>query len=186
MYQSVGWDWTPSVRDRNMGIWQHVWLEATGPVAVRDPAGFVDIKWTPGQDAPIKVRGYLDNPGQQSVSTDLTVRIAPEGFDGPAVEFKQNIAAAPGRNEFILLPTDHPELVLHNPKVWWPDTYGDHPLYQTDRQRVGQRQGEFLGVLAARVCEQLARTSWPVAAALSPAMGEPSGFPAAPGFPTPC
>jgi beta-galactosidase/beta-glucuronidase len=130
MYQSVGWDWTPSVRDRNMGIWQHVWLEATGPVAVRDPAGFVDVNWKPGQDAPIKVRGYLDNPGQQPVSTDLDVSIAPEGFDGPTVEFKQNISAASGRNEFILLPTDHPELVLHNPKVWWPDTYGDHPLYK--------------------------------------------------------
>jgi hypothetical protein len=129
MYQTVGWDWTPSVRDRNMGIWQHVWLEATGPVAVRDPAGFVDLKWTPGQDAPIKVRGYLDNPGTQPVSTDLKVRITPEGFDGPAVEFTQNVSAAPGRNEFILLPTDHPELVMHNPKVWWPVTYGDHPLY---------------------------------------------------------
>ena len=130
MYQTVGWDWTPSVRDRNIGIWQHVWLEATGPVAVRDPAGFVDLKWTPGQDAPIKVRGYLDNPGPQPVRTALKIRIEPEGFDGPAVEFQQNLSAAPGRNEFILLPTDHPELVLHNPKVWWPDTYGDHPLYR--------------------------------------------------------
>jgi hypothetical protein len=130
MYQSVGWDWTPSVRDRNMGIWQHVWLEATGPVAVRDPAGFVDLKWTPGQDAPVKVRGYLDNPGSQPVNTSLKVRIAPEGFDGLAVEFQQSLSAAPGRNEFILLPTDHPELVLKNPKVWWPDTYGDHPLYK--------------------------------------------------------
>ena len=130
MYQTVGWDWTPSVRDRNMGIWQHVWLEATGPVAVRDPAGFVDLKWTPGQDAPIKVRGYLDNPGSQPVNTDLTVRIEPDGFDGTPVEFHQSLAAAPGRNEFILLSADHPELVLHNPKVWWPDTYGDHPLYK--------------------------------------------------------
>ncbi len=130
MYQTVGWDWTPSVRDRNMGIWQHVWLEATGPVAVRDPAGFVDLKWTPGQDAPIKIRGYLDNPGAQPVNTDLTVRIEPQGFDGAPVEFHQSLAAAPGRNEFILLPRDHPELVMHDPKVWWPDTYGDHPLYK--------------------------------------------------------
>ncbi len=129
MYQTAGWDWTPSVRDRNMGIWQHVWLEATGPVAVRDPAGFVDPKWTPRQDAPVKVRGYLDNPGAQSVGTDLTVRIAPQGFAGAPVEFHQSLAAAPGRNEFILLPSDHPELVLRDPKVWWPVTYGDHPLY---------------------------------------------------------
>ena len=68
------------------------------------------------------MRGYLDNPGQQPVSTDVKVRIEPEGFAGAAVEFQQNVSAAPGRNEFILLPTDHPELVLHNPKVWWGRT----------------------------------------------------------------
>lgn len=130
MYQTIGWDWTPSVRDRNMGIWQHVWLEATGPVGVRDPAGFVDVSWTPGKDAPIKVRGYLDNPSSQPVKTDVTVRIEPQGFEGASVEFHQQVEAGPGRNEFIFLPHDHPELVLHNPKVWWPVAYGDHPLYK--------------------------------------------------------
>ena len=42
-YCSIGWDWVPPVRDRNMGIWQHVWLEATGPVAVRDPAAMTEV-----------------------------------------------------------------------------------------------------------------------------------------------
>jgi len=130
MYQTSGWDWTPSVRDRNIGIWQHVWVEATGSVTVRDPAGFVDPQWEPNADAPITVRGYLDNASTASVSTKLKVRIEPIGFDAPVIDSETTIAAAPGRNEFILRPSEHHELVIVNPHVWWPVTYGEHPLYK--------------------------------------------------------
>jgi len=130
MYQAIGWDWTPSVRDRNIGIWQHVWVEATGPVTVRDPAGFVDPHWEPNADAPITVRGYLDNATPSTVSTKLQVRIEPIGFPAPSIEMQTTVDSAPGRHEFILRPSDHHELVIENPHVWWPVTYGDHPLYQ--------------------------------------------------------
>src|SRR5262249_5008730 len=33
---TVGWDWIPGIRDRDMGIWQKVTLSATGPVRVDD------------------------------------------------------------------------------------------------------------------------------------------------------
>jgi exo-1,4-beta-D-glucosaminidase len=130
MYQTIGWDWTPSVRDRNIGLWQHVWVEATGPVAVRDPAGFVDPHWEPNADAPITVRGYLDNASMATVPTTLTVRIEPIGFQASVIEMQTTLDAAPGRHEFILHPSDHHELVIANPHVWWPVTYGDHPLYK--------------------------------------------------------
>jgi hypothetical protein len=40
------------------------------------------------------------------------------------------VQADPGRHEFIFHPADHPELWLHDPQVWWPVTYGEHPLYK--------------------------------------------------------
>lgn len=130
MYSTVGWDWTPSVRDRNIGLWQHVWIDATGPVAVRDPAAFVDPKWRPGKDAPITVRGYTQNPSSKPTSVELLARIQPDGFEGNAVEVRQTVLAQPGRNEFVFKPSDHPELMLHDPKVWWPRQYGGQPLYK--------------------------------------------------------
>jgi hypothetical protein len=33
---AIGWDWIPGIRDRDMGIWQKVYLSASGPVTVRD------------------------------------------------------------------------------------------------------------------------------------------------------
>ncbi len=37
MLCSVGWDWIPPVRDRNMGIWQPVFLRTTGSVTISHP-----------------------------------------------------------------------------------------------------------------------------------------------------
>ena len=37
MLCSVGWDWMPAVRDRNMGIWQPVFLRTSGSVVIQNP-----------------------------------------------------------------------------------------------------------------------------------------------------
>ena len=64
-YCSIGWDWIAACRDRNVGIWQHVWLEGTGEVAVRDPAGFATL--SPANDsAKIKVRFHLRKRGAEA------------------------------------------------------------------------------------------------------------------------
>ncbi len=129
-YCTVGWDWIPAVRDRNMGIWQHVWLEATGAVTVRDPAAFTDVSLPQGDQAKVTIRGYLENATSAPVSTKVTARLAPEGFADRAVEFDTVVQAAPGKSEFILKPGDHPELTMKNPHLWWPVGYGNPDLYK--------------------------------------------------------
>ena len=37
MLCSVGWDWIPPVRDRNIGIWQPVYLRTSGHVIIEQP-----------------------------------------------------------------------------------------------------------------------------------------------------
>jgi hypothetical protein len=108
-YCGVGWDsWVGAARDRNIGLWQHVWLEATGPVAVRDPAAMTDLK-----------------------TVELSVRIAPDGFTAAPVETRATVTAPPrALTEVVLKPQAHPALVLPQPRLWWPVTYGEQPLYQ--------------------------------------------------------
>jgi len=36
-HASIGWDWIPTVRGRNTGIWGDVYLTLTGPVTLEDP-----------------------------------------------------------------------------------------------------------------------------------------------------
>src|SRR5580704_1392317 len=47
MLSSVGWDWIPEVRDRNMGIWQPVYLRTTGQVVIDRPHLITDLPKLP-------------------------------------------------------------------------------------------------------------------------------------------
>jgi exo-1,4-beta-D-glucosaminidase len=130
-YGSVGWDWVPAARDRNMGLWQHVWLEATDAVAVRDPAAFTAVKLPAGEEAAVTLRCHLETAGKGPVDAELVARIEPEGFAGPVITLRQPVRVPPGAPaEFILTPQDHPALILKNPRLWWPVTYGGQPLYR--------------------------------------------------------
>src|SRR6202522_3990802 len=40
---TIGWDWLPAIRDRNSGIWQKVFISATGPVVIKDPLVTTDL-----------------------------------------------------------------------------------------------------------------------------------------------
>ncbi|MCX7974502.1 MAG: hypothetical protein N3B16_08380 [Candidatus Aminicenantes bacterium] len=44
MQCSIGWDWIPEIRDRNIGIWQPVMLEAIGPVDIRYPVVITKLR----------------------------------------------------------------------------------------------------------------------------------------------
>ena len=131
---SIGWwGWVRAVRDRNMGIWQHVWLEASGPIAVRDPAAFPEIKAPDASEAPVTVRAFLEpcaaSKARQVV--EVVARIEPHGFQGEKVELRKNLELKPGaEQEIILAPSEFPGLVYKQPQLWWPVTYGEQPLYR--------------------------------------------------------
>ena len=75
-YCSMGWDWVAPVRDRNMGIWQHVWLEATGPVAVRDPAAMTAVRLPDAAEAAVTIRCQLENSTPLRQAVELVATIA--------------------------------------------------------------------------------------------------------------
>lgn len=138
---AVGWDWVPAARDRNMGLWQNVWLEATGAVAVRDPAAFTDVRLPAVDVAAVTLRLHLENAAALEQKVELTARIKPEGFPGATIEVRTNITLAVGApTEIILRPDEHPELMMKEPRLWWPVTYGEQPLYRLSVEvRVGGR-----------------------------------------------
>ena len=61
MSPSIGWDWLPAVPDRDTGIWQKVWLSASGPVVLKDPAVTTDLKLPGLESAAITVTTTLQN-----------------------------------------------------------------------------------------------------------------------------
>ncbi len=58
---TIGWDWLPAIRDRNSGIWQKVFLSATGPVVIKDPLVTTDLPLPKTDSADVAVQAKVEN-----------------------------------------------------------------------------------------------------------------------------
>ena len=119
---SEGWDWIPSVRDRNTGLWQDVVLRSTGDVRIGDSHVVTTLPKADNSQADVEITVPVENLTGAPVQT--TVRAA---FDNVAVE--RTITVAPGKSEVVFKPADFPQLSVKNPKLWWPNGYGAQTLY---------------------------------------------------------
>ena len=91
MLCSVGWDWIPPVRDRNIGIWQPVFLRTSGQVTISRPQIKTELPNLPDTTvAKLSLAVTLSNHSQQSQQGKLSVTIKPENFAGaPVPVFKR-------------------------------------------------------------------------------------------------
>ena len=118
-----GWDWIPSVRDRNTGLWRGVTLTATGVATLGDAHVVTTLPKADNSIADVEIVVPVSNPSDRSVVT--TVRAA---FDGVSVE--KPVTLAPGQTATVVMkPADFPQLSVRNPKLWWPNGYGDPALH---------------------------------------------------------
>jgi len=117
-----GWDWIPGIRDRNTGLWQGVTLEATGPVRIGDPHVVTDLPLPRTDSADVTIAVPLINMSAQPVALTLTAKV--EG-----ITVTRDVEAAPGLSTVTLSPATDPALHLANPRLWWPNGYGEPALY---------------------------------------------------------
>lgn len=117
-----GWDWIPTVRDRNTGLWQGVDLIATGDVQIGDAQVITHLPRADNQIAEITIEVPLRNVSDHPITTDLDAR-----FDD--VRAVKSVTIAPGETVVRLTPADFPQLSVRNPKLWWPNNYGEPNLH---------------------------------------------------------
>jgi beta-galactosidase/beta-glucuronidase len=119
---SEGWDWIPSVRDRNAGLWQDVVLRSTGPVRIGDSHVVTTLPKADNSVAEVEIAVPVENLTDAPVQA--TVRAA---FDTVAVE--KTVTVTSGQAQVVSTPADFPQLSINNPKLWWPNGYGAQTLY---------------------------------------------------------
>jgi exo-1,4-beta-D-glucosaminidase len=150
MQSSVGWDWIPAVRDRNMGIWQDVFLSFTGPVDIRFPHIVTDLPLPDTQPVTLTLSAELWNTTEQPVTGTLEVNI--RGGNGHVIQIRQPVALAAGQDSVVTLrPEHHPQLAVRDPLLWWPVGYGEPHLYDCELQfttasRVSDREALAFGI----------------------------------------
>ncbi|TWI95899.1 exo-1,4-beta-D-glucosaminidase [Mucilaginibacter frigoritolerans] len=132
MLCSVGWDWIPPVRDRNMGIWQPVYLRSSGAVTIGHPKLVTELPNLPDTStAKLSLNLTLSNHSNTAQNGKLTVSISPENFTGLPSQFSQAISVAANGASVVDLNADKiSQLLIKRPHLWWPNGYGRANLYR--------------------------------------------------------
>jgi exo-1,4-beta-D-glucosaminidase len=124
---SIAWaDWNPYPPDKNMGIWQDVYLLVTGDIKL-DSSCVLSRVDTDKDDAQLTIRVYVTNSAKEERLVNLLCRI--EG-DGRVIDVEKAFTLqGMERKEIVLSSNEYPQLRLKSPRLWWPHDYGEPFLY---------------------------------------------------------
>ena len=122
-HATVGWDWIPTIRGRDAGIWNDVYLTATGPVTLENPFVQTDLPLPDTTAADVTISVTVINNSSEDISGVLT------GSFGK-INFEQPVDLKGGESKLVTIsPETHEKLHIKNPKLWWPAGYGAPNLY---------------------------------------------------------
>ncbi|MEO6330881.1 MAG: sugar-binding domain-containing protein [Ginsengibacter sp.] len=138
MLCSVGWDWIPEVHDRNIGIWQPVYLRTTGQVIIQDPHIITDLPHLPDTNiARLSLHLSLMNNSTAAMNGKLRITITPETFKGTAINIDQPVSLTPNSLKEVDLSADNlKQLLISKPHLWWPNNYGNPDMYRIRLQYI--------------------------------------------------
>lgn len=158
--QTTWVDWNPSPPDKDMGLWQPVFLESSGAVVIRYPHVVSRVDTATLRSAELTVATNLRNLTSHPVTGTLRGRIED-------IAFSRTVTLGPGDSAYVrFTPDSFPQLRVANPRLWWPVELGKPELYHlnlafaadgvvSDSQsvRFGIRQvtSEFTGPRGARL-----------------------------------
>lgn len=120
---SVGWDWIPTVRGRESGIWNDVRIRQAGACDVRHPL----------------VSSKVSSDGRASISVCAdAVNLTGERLEGTLygaiadIEFQQKISLGPDETRTICFdPERFPQLKDRKIALWWPNGMGEPALHRS-------------------------------------------------------
>jgi beta-galactosidase/beta-glucuronidase len=120
---TIGWDWIPAIRDRDTGIWQKVFLSATGPVLVKNPLVTTDLPLPSTDSSDVAVQATVENV------TDKPQKAVIQGAI-ETIAFQQEVDLAPHSTKLVTFDAKNtPALHIEHPRLWWPNGYGPQNLY---------------------------------------------------------
>jgi hypothetical protein len=139
---SAGWDCAPVVRDRNMGIYQDVYLTYTNAVDIIDPYIVTDLPLPDTTQAAITISADLKNTGKTKIKGILKGSInlinevdfytykktMPGHLE--TINFEKELEIPAGETiKALFSPDEFSQLNIKNPYLWWPNGYGKQYLH---------------------------------------------------------
>ncbi|MCL2888276.1 MAG: discoidin domain-containing protein [Elusimicrobia bacterium] len=137
IHASIGWDWAPVIRGRNTGIYDKVYLSYSGDAQLADPWVATDFNLAKktGADsnkydlskAKTTFRTEVKNISDKEITADINVTYTPGD-----IKFSKTVVVPAGAVKQVEIK----DIIINNPQVWWPNTYGAQPLYTAQVQAV--------------------------------------------------
>ncbi|WIX77069.1 glycoside hydrolase family 2 TIM barrel-domain containing protein [Amycolatopsis carbonis] len=138
---TAGWDWLPTIPDRDLGIWQPVTWSTTGPVRL------TDVRVDPTLSADLRTADVTVDLALDSAFDTAKAVVLKGSLDGH--DFERTVTVPAGTSTVTLTPKDLACLRLDRPKLWWPNGYGDPYRYrftiavESGRQVCDERTVDF-------------------------------------------
>lgn len=121
---SAGWDWMPYVPGLNSGITDKVWISDSGDATIVDP-WMRTVKLTGNSRAELLFETGVRNWSESRRRFTVKGTITPGD-----VTFQKDVDVEPGKMAAVKFDRHYfPQLVIDNPKLWWPAGYGEPNLY---------------------------------------------------------
>lgn len=121
---SIGFvDWNPAPPDNNLGLWRPVRIRMAGDVSLENPFVQTSLDTATLKEAKLTISAELHNHSDQPITGSLEAELE-------KIKISQEVKLRPGEiKKVILSPTDYPELIINNPRVWWTHDLGEPELY---------------------------------------------------------
>jgi exo-1,4-beta-D-glucosaminidase len=138
---TTGWDdHNPQPPDMNLGVWEDVFISATGPVDVKHPYVVTDLDLPSLDVAHLTVSAYLTNKTSNEINGKLKIWIqGPDwklGFlNGTTkskveIDLSQVVSLIPGETKLVkFTPEEFNQLSIKDPDLWWPNPVGPQNLH---------------------------------------------------------
>ena len=124
---AAGWNWLPIIRGRNNGIWNNVTFRVGGDVSIKDPWVSTKITSKDLKKADLTISTELKNSSSKDIKGKLVAKL----MGNITIEVPVTVRA----NETKTVTFDkskYSKLSVKNPKLWWPNGYGEPHLEKLD------------------------------------------------------
>jgi len=124
----MGWDWQPSIRDRDMGITEDVFISQSDDIELQNLYVTSTLFLPDTSRAELTVSADLVSHSNKEETGVIQVSVT-TGTE--RISFEDTYQIAPNSIKEMMWDKEKVEkLILANPKLWWPSEYGQQNLYE--------------------------------------------------------
>ncbi len=121
-------DWAPTPPDNYMGIYREVRLKRSGKVSLDAPFVKTDVDTKSLEEAEISISSELTNFSSSQKTITVTGKIED-------IQFSKEFTLKPNEKKTVwFLAEEFQQLVIKNPRLWWPNGLGDPAMYVLNLQ----------------------------------------------------